>query len=152
MISSRWTVFYKFVLPLVWIGIGGMFVWSMQASAQPTEGLVALLFFLPFGAAVAWFYYVLIWVLADRVTENGDHLLVRRGSVELRIPYSEILNVGYARTSQVPRLGLRLRKAGALGDEILFIPLANLSWNPFARNPVVEALIQKIDSARRAAL
>ncbi len=149
MISSRWTVFYKFVLPLFWVGLVCIFAWSVLASEDPVNDPVALLFFVPFLAVFSWLYYKLIWVLADSVAENADHLLVRRRSTELRIPYADFLNVGYASSSQPPRLSLRLRKAGALGDEILFIPVQTLRWNLVARNPIVESLIQRIDSARR---
>ena len=43
---------------------------------------------------------------------------------------------------------LRLRRCGQLGDEIAFLPSTRLHWNPFARDPLVEDLIRRVDEHR----
>ena len=150
-ISSHWTVVYKWIFPLFALGFAGFFLYAALTDPESSELMLVLLVSLPLCAAWAWFYYKLIWVLADRVEIDGEQLVVRRRSTELRIPFSGMLNVGYAASTQPPRLSLRLRKAGVLGDEIQFVVRAAIRWDPFARNPVVEELIQKIDAARRSA-
>ena len=102
--------------------------------------------------SVAAFGYVLfrklVWDLADRVEDAGDALLVHRNGRELRLPLRDVLNVSMSQFTNPPRLSLRLRQAGPLGDEIVFIP-ARRSLNPFKRNPVAEELIRRVDEARR---
>lgn len=151
VISSRWNFAMKYVLPLFWIGFMVLFFATWLGEPDATSEPVVLLLPLPFIAVGVWFFYKLIWPLADRVEAGGEFLLVRRGSTEQRITYSEILNAGYAAGSQPARLSLRLRKAGPLGDEVLFIPVMGWRWSPMTRNPVVESLIYKVDAAKRAA-
>ncbi|MGH8123455.1 MAG: hypothetical protein ACREPT_11870, partial [Rudaea sp.] len=48
-----------------------------------------------------------------------------------------------------PRLTLRLRKPGPLGDEVAFIPKSSgFRLNPFRRNEIAESLIRRVDQAR----
>jgi hypothetical protein len=150
VISSRWNFVMKKVVPVGWLaGVAvafGALLFDPQAPSDP----VFLLSLLPICLVGAWFLRKINWALADRVADNGDHLLVRRGATELRVPFAEILNIGFAAGMQPARLSVRLRKSGALGDEIFFIPTQTWRWNPLARNPVLEALILKVDAARRA--
>lgn len=86
--------------------------------------------------------------LADEVKDAGEFLLVRKGSVEQRIAMDEIINVSMSYMVNPPRLSLRLRKPGKLGDEVTFIPQNKFSFNPFARNLIAEDLIARVDRAR----
>ena len=45
-------------------------------------------------------------------------------------------------------MSLRLRRPGKLGDEIVFIPKSTFQLNPFARNPVAEKLMARVDQLR----
>ncbi len=79
-------------------------------------------------------------------------LLVRRGSIEQRVfTASNVLNISMSQLTNPPRLTLRLRKPGPLGDEIVFIPKAPaFRLNPFKRNEVAESLIRRVGEARNA--
>jgi hypothetical protein len=92
----------------------------------------------------------LVWDLADEVRDGGSFLLVRKGSVERRVPLANVMNVSMSQFSNPRRLSLRLRTPCEFGDEIVFIPrLPLFRWNPFARNAVAEDLIRRVDAVRQ---
>ncbi len=100
-------------------------------------------------AAFGFFLFrKLLWDLADEVRDGGNYLLVRRGSVEDRIALASVMNVDSSQFTNPRRITLRLRSASKLGDQIVFIPKTSFQLNPFARNPVAEALILRIDRLR----
>jgi hypothetical protein len=153
VISSKRTFFMKRLFPVLWFGILGISMASALIStsfakatiAQIVPFLVMPLVMTVFGA---FLFRMLIWDLADEVSDGGDYLLVRKSGIEERVSLSEIINVGMSRATNPPRLSLRLRKPGKFGDEIVFIPVRNFTLNPFARNPVAEDLIRRVDLAR----
>jgi hypothetical protein len=101
-------------------------------------------------AAFGYFLYrKLIWDLADEVRDGGSFLLVYKGSVEVRVPLANVMNVSMNQFSNPKRLTLRLRTPCALGDEIVFMPKLLSAFNPFARNPIAEDLMRRVDNARR---
>jgi len=90
----------------------------------------------------------LVWDLADEVYDCGDHLLIRKGGAEEKIPLSAIINVSASIALNPPRIALRLATPGKFGDEASFSPVRPFTLNPFARNPVAEDLILRVDRAR----
>lgn len=92
----------------------------------------------------------LIWDLVDEVHDGGDYLLIRKGSEEERVPLKNIINVSASTNTNPPRITLRLLKPGKFGPEITFSPQLKFSLNPFAKNPIVDELIVRVDAARRA--
>ena len=149
LLSSSTTFLMKRAFPMVWFGFLLLFL-VMGTVPALKEGQYA---FVLAPLLMAAFGYVLfrklVWDLADRVEDAGDALLVHRNGRELRLPLRDVLNVSMSQFTNPPRLSLRLRQAGPLGDEIVFIP-ARRSLNPFKRNPVAEELIRRVDEARRA--
>jgi hypothetical protein len=85
--------------------------------------------------------------LADSVFDDGDSLVVRFGSVEERIPFSQIINVSYTYMANPSRVTLTLRTPGSFGKEISFSPPQR--FLPFAKSPIVADLIERVDAARR---
>ena len=153
---SRPTFFLKRVFPALWlggVGVGAVVAATAFFSGKDTGGhplpimvLVVPLLMLVFGFTL---FRKLIWDLADEVEDFGDYLRVRRGSVEERVNLVDVMNVSMNQFSNPRRLSLRLRKPGAFGDEIVFIPQTQgLRLNPFARNPIAERLIQRVDRLR----
>ena len=90
----------------------------------------------------------LIWDIADDVRDGGSFLLVRKGSVEERVSLDNVMNVSMSQFTNPRRVSLRLRKPGMFGDEIVFIPKSTFQLNPFARNPVAEKLMARVDQLR----
>ena len=147
-ISSKQTFFIKKIFPAIWIGVV-LFacISAILAGALRTSPvfLVGPIFMLVIGFVV---FRKFLWDLADEVRDGGDFLVVRRGSIEERVQLSDIMNIGMSQFTNPPRLSLRLRKPGKFGDEIVFSPPRASMWNPFARNPIAEDLMQRVDRAR----
>jgi len=156
---SRPTFFLKRVFPALWlggVGVGAVVAATAFFSGKDAGGhpLPIMVLVVPLLMLVLGFtlFRKLIWDLADEVEDHGDWLRVRRGSVEERVNLVDVMNVSMNQFSNPRRLSLRLRKPGAFGDEIVFIPQTQgLRPNPFARNPIAERLIQRVDRLRSGA-
>jgi hypothetical protein len=109
-----------------------------------------MFFLMPFVMAAFGFFIMknLVWDLMDEVYDCGDSLLVKNRGVEIRVPISSIINVSFATNSNPQRITLKLAKPGNFGQEIAFSPPATFALNPFAKNPVAEDLIFRVDKAR----
>lgn len=149
LISSRQTWFLKKMFPVLYFGILAGAGFAVLADRHPKPG----------GRAVAWIvlpavallgvvlYRWLIVPLADEVWDAGSELIVKKGGSEARVPLAQIANVSYERFTNPPLVTLRLREPSALGDSIVFAP--PVRFFRFARNPLVEDLIVRVDAARR---
>ena len=93
----------------------------------------------------------MVWDLMDEVHDGGDFLLVRKGSDEERVPLANIMNIDAWINMNPPRVTLRLVKPGRFGSEVTFSPPWRFSFNPFAKHPLVEDLILRVDKAKRTA-
>lgn len=152
LISSRMTFVTKRLFPTIWLGgvsmglVAGIFSLASRPAANSLPFLLIPVVMLVFGY---FLFRKLVWDLADQVQDGGTYLLVRRGPIEQRVPLSDILNVSMSQFTNPRRLTLRLRKPCEFGDEIAFIPKSAV-WqlNPFARNPVAEDLLRRVDNAR----
>lgn len=147
-ISSRWLFFPKKVFPVLWFGFLSFFVAQALAfNAGPPK-----LFFVFVPCVMAVFGYLmlkhLVWDLADEVFDCGDHLLLRKGTVEERVSLADVTNISASILLNPPRVTLRLDRPTKLGSEIAFSPAAPVSLNPFRRNAIAEDLIKRVDQAR----
>lgn len=93
----------------------------------------------------------IIWDLVDEVFDHGDHLVVRVRGAEARIELADVMNVTYTPMNP-PRITLRLRQPGRFGSDVSFTPIPSRIrtriFAPFARNPIAEDLIVRVDRAR----
>jgi hypothetical protein len=149
-ISSDWTFFYKRIFPIIWIGILGIVLFAMLfvvPHPDPFSFIPAI--FVPLLMMVIGFvlFKKLLFDLADEVFEDGDALVVKNGSREERIAFTDIKNVGYAQFMNPPRVTLSLRRPSVFGDQVAFCAPVRI-FN-FASNPVIDDLIDRIDAARR---
>lgn len=149
-ISSGQTMFIKRVFPAFWLGLLLVFALGVVAGGARVElPLFALL--LASAAVIGLIVFrKLVWDLADDVLDGGDHLLVRRGDIAERVALANVLNVSINQLSNPPRVSLRLFKPGRLGDTVVFIPRSAFRFNPFARNPVAESLLARVEQLRHA--
>ena len=76
-------------------------------------------------------------------------MLFRSRDVEERVLLSNVMNVSVTPHMNPPRITLRLVEPCRLGSEIAFSPATPFTWSPFAKNPVAEDLIVRVDKARR---
>jgi len=148
-ISSRRTFFSKRVFPVLWFGILGIVAAAMLLGGVVGKGagfvavpliLMALLGYVLFRK--------LLWDLADEVYDCGDALLVRNKGAEDLIPLANVMNVSASTLINPPRVELRLIAPSKFGREIVFSPAVGFRWNPFAKIPIVEDLIVRVDRAR----
>jgi hypothetical protein len=149
-ISSGSTTFHKKVFPLLWVGFLAVFVITSLAQGDIQAGRWPFVV-MPVGMTVVGYFVMkkLVWDLMDEVHDGGDFLLIRKGADEERVPLSNIMNVSASTNMNPPRVTLRLVKPGKFGSEVSFSPPRRFSFNPFAKHPVVEDLIVRVDKARR---
>ena len=83
----------------------------------------------------------------ERNPDVGDALMIRNGGRQERVALSDISNVSYASFVNPPRVTLSLRTPGAFGSRVTFC--APIRLVPFSTSPVIDALIERIDAARR---
>ena len=147
-ISSRQTFFLKKVFPVLWYGILCIAVGIALANGafgKDPEFIVA-----PALMAVLGYFIMkkMIWGLMDEVYDCGDSLLVRNRGEQESVPLVNIMNLSASTATNPPRITLRLVKPGKFGNEIAFTPATPFTFNPFAKNPVAEDLMARVDAAR----
>jgi hypothetical protein len=149
-ISGRSTFFYKRIFPLLFAGFFVVIVGvAMLGSRRPPSPLI----FMPPLLALSLGYLLmrkLVWDLADEVWDGGDHLIVKKGDRQESVALANIMNVSASTLVNPPRITLRLVTPGRFGQEISFSPPRNSLFNPFARNPVADDLIERAHRARVA--
>lgn len=147
-ISSKATFFQKRVFPVLLFGLLA-FVLVSVAEAAAAHGVPVIVGIAVVLVVLVYVFFLtkrLMFDLADEVWDAGDSLEVRRGAVEVRIPFGQIRNVSYTVMTNPNRVTLNLREAGPLGDEVSFS--APTSWVPFRKSPVILDLIDRIEQAR----
>jgi hypothetical protein len=148
-ISSKWTFFHKRIFPFAFFGFIAFFF--ADSWDHPDHEPDFMFYIVPVVMAVFMFGIMkkFVWDLADEVYDSGDSLLVRRRGEEERINLSNIINVNVSSSANQPRITLRLDKPGRLGREVAFSPASGgFTLNPFAKNPIGEDLIARVDRAR----
>jgi hypothetical protein len=149
-ISSRGTFWYKRIFPIVWFGVLALFIVIDVFTSTFSYGTQEVPFIIV-PAVMAVIGYVimkkLIFDLADQVWDDGAALVVRDKGREDRIALSNIMNVSYSPLTNPPRVTLTLRQPSNFGAEISFI--APVRFIPFAKSPLIEDLIRRVDAARR---
>lgn len=91
----------------------------------------------------------LYWDLMDEVCDCGSYLLVRKGAINEKIFFSDVINVRpSAFFSNPPRITLELKKASQLGSEIAFYPLGTSVYESVNKSDIFKNLVQQVASAR----
>jgi hypothetical protein len=153
-ISSKRTIFYKRVFPVLWFGFLAFFVLAGLLANRRTHVEAVPMFLVPLVMTVIGYvlFRRLLFDLVDEVWDDGDALVVKNAGVEERVPLKSIINIGYSLLTNPERVTLALRDAGPFGKEITFMPLSRaFSFRWFSRNPIVDELIERVDQARRRA-
>lgn len=147
-ISSKYLFFFKRGFPLFWFGFLAIFV-GLGLMERAYEKDVMFLV-VPCVMAVFGYFLMkkLVWDLVDEVYDCGDSLLIKNHGEQDRVLLSNIMNVSASTNMNPPRVTLRLVNPGRFGPEISFSPVAPFAFNPFAKNPVAEDLIVRVDRAR----
>ena len=150
-ISSKRTVFYKRVFPVLWFGFLAFFVLVSSLAPRRNHAPPIPMLIVPVVMSVVGYllFRRLIFDLVDEVWDDGDALIVKNAGVEERVPLKSIINIGYSLLTNPERVTLTLRDAGPLGKEITFMPLSRaFSFRWLSRNPIIDELIERVDQAR----
>lgn len=148
-ISSRFTFINKWLFPIFWFGF--LFFFVIQSLLHEPISADLLFIAVPVLMAVVgvFFFKALVWDLADAVYDQGTHLLVRRGGVEDRILFENIMNVSSTPFMNPPRITMRLVKPSVFGTNVSFSPKSSpLRFALLQSNPVAEKLIERAYAAR----
>jgi hypothetical protein len=145
-LSSAWTFFTKFVLPVIWIaafGSAALSLWLGILSGRNSNPPPAELRFVFLGMWIVGSGLIL-WMSAGlkrvRVDERG--LLVSNYLREISIPFSAILDVRQNRWVNSRPVTIYLREATEFGDRITFMPKRRISFEFWRVDPVVDELKQ----------
>src|SRR5579863_3442526 len=113
-ISSKRTLFYKQVFPVLWFGFLAIFVLAALLPNRRTQVEVIPMLIVPVVMALIGFmlFRRMLFDLVDEVWDDGDTLVVRNAGVEQRVSLSNIINIGYSLLTNPERVTLTLRDAG----------------------------------------
>ncbi len=147
ILSSKKTFLFKKIFPVFWFGF--LFVF-LAVGFYDSKNVDLAFMIMPFVMMIFGFFLFkkVIWGLADEVRDCGEHLIVIRNGVEERIMLADIFNVSMSQFTNPPRISMRLRIPGKLGDEVEFMPVQEFRLNLFARNEIAEDLMKRTDLAR----
>jgi hypothetical protein len=150
-ISSRNTLFYKRLFPILWVGLFAVFAAIAVASTRRGPSPPPVVFLVPVLVFGIGYFLMrrLVLDLADEVYDEGDVLRVRFGGDEERIPLANIINISYAGMTNPQRITLTLRTPGRFGREVTFSPPQTFLGPLLRRNALVDGLIERVDAARR---
>lgn len=155
-LSSSMTFFYKWVFPVMWLGIVGFGVVTGLFSEHAGQHLSAdpMVVVIPIFMFVFGFFLFrrLLGGLVDEVTLDGDTLIVKKGDEQLRISLAEVINVNSINMVNPRRISLRMRNNTRLGRDIDFIPAGRRSLRFLGMSrldPIAEELIDRVDALRR---
>jgi hypothetical protein len=150
LMSSKMTFFYKRVFPIIWFGFLAVFflIGLVKGfAADPISNLP----FLIVPVAMAIFGYQIMkrmtFNLVDEVFDLSDALLVRSSGREERIALADIKNVNFFPYMSPPQVTLSLRRPSVFGDTIVFCAPTRIM--PLSPSPMIEKLIDRIDTARQ---
>jgi hypothetical protein len=151
VISFKNTVLFK---RGIWLSAAALIAFVFAPSAldgslrqNPTSGLFA-------AAVLGAFFVYLLWKtqfhrLADEVLDCEDHLKVRRGRVEVTIPFSKVAAADVSTGGGIHRITVRLREPSLLGGKIEFLPQASL-WSDISRvKRFASGLTERANQAHR---
>jgi hypothetical protein len=149
-ISSQWTFYYKRLFPAIFfvgVATGLATILAVPTRSNPPPRLF-LLIFLVFAVFMYFLFRRLLIDLADEVLDGGASLLVKKGGIEERVAFSNLMNVSHTHFMNPQRVTLTLRVPGKFGKEISFIPPVRVFAFTFQKHPLVDELIDRIDRAR----
>lgn len=149
LLSSRWTFFYKYVFPTVWIagfGFGTLALWAGlmddPEAATPEMRWVFLVTWIAGTVFILWFTRRL-----KRVSVEGPELVVSSDGEEVRIPLTAVAEVRETRFWSPKMIEIRLDRPVAYPDQIVFAAPMAFQW-PFTDHPVVKELNLRIQQAK----
>jgi hypothetical protein len=156
-LSSRWTPFYKFVLPV--LATGGMCYGAWRAFVHPEQlhlsngmrpdqaWMIVLALAFVVGGMIWWTVGPL-----KRVELEGDELLVSNYLAEIRVSLSAVEAISGASVTNPKRYTLTFEEPTEFGRRISFMPPMVWSLNPWAEAEEIGELRNAWAEARHTAI
>lgn len=148
-LSSLQTFPFKFIFPVLWIGLWGvgtltMFLAPQDRADVPPREVFLLIWFV--GTAV------ILWssVRLKRVSVDENFLYVSNYLKEVSIPLSDIYDVTENVWVNIHPVTIHLKSPSAFGGKITFMPQAKFTF--FSSHPVVKELKEMARSKQAAGL
>lgn len=146
-ISSSLTIWYKFILPGIFLVLLAMNVVDVVRGQFyfPREAPIPLIILI----AIAWVVFI-VWAIVKlkKVSIDRDFLYVSDYFRETRIPLGDIYDVTEFRWLNVHPVTIHLKKPSEFGDKIVFAPPYR-HFGFFTSHPVVDELKQMSRSKGR---
>jgi hypothetical protein len=145
-LSSPWTRFWKAFPAAMWLFVltGAVFFYVVRDADEFGAFAVFLVLMTPFMLIMFFRYRGLL----DHVQIEGDMLVLRRRSEELRLPLADVMSVNPGPVNVPMIVKLRLRHAGPFGDEVRFATRMDGEKWTSTRLLVVESLLVAVDAAK----
>lgn len=152
-LSSRWTPFYKFVLPV--LCVGGMGVGAWRAYVHPEElkmppGTSPELGWLMMLALMLLVFVVIWWTVRSlvRLELADDELVISNYFTEIRVPLTSVADISGPSITNPKRYTLTFDESIEFGRTVSF--LAPMQWTllPFSEPEEVSALRRAWETAR----
>jgi hypothetical protein len=147
-LSSKWTWFYKFALPTLWIGLFAystliMFIASDSWGARDSRELGWV--FLGLTVLGTLFLY---WscIRLKRVRLRGDVLVISNFETEIEVPLRDVDRVSGSLLVNPELVWLRFRRPTEFGTKVVFMPPIRF-FHGFTRHPLVEELQEMLNAA-----
>lgn len=146
-LSSAWTFFYKFLLPVV---LTGAFAVAMRAvleksgaysadssNAFPAPAIVLVVAAVAALASYSWFCARLKRV---RLSDDGETLLISNFFDEWRVPIGLVSEVTQNRLIKLRPITIHLRIDPGCGTQVTFMPPVRINFRFWRDDPEVEEL------------
>lgn len=145
LLSSRWTPFYKFVMPALMVGGMGVGAWMTYAHPDTVHGVegfsrdyawVLLAIAAVFAGGITW------WVGARmvRVELDGDELIISNYRAEARVPLSNIESISERSVTNPKRYTITFVETTEFGRSVVLLPPMDWSLMGFGEAAAVSAL------------
>jgi hypothetical protein len=147
-ITSKGTIFYKRVFPVMWLGGLAAAAVLMLGSGKLKESDSVMPFLVAVVLLATMGYLIMktqLWILIDEVHDEGASLLFRNADTAVRVNLADIESVSYKTIGVVvPRVTIRVKHETELGSKLRFMPTVRAI--PFMKVAAINELVDRIRS------
>jgi hypothetical protein len=146
-LSSRFTFFYKFVFPTVWLAgfLSGTIV--LWLDSRPDAHAMAI----PFTVAtiIGAIVFLKFCVPLKRVIAGDDGLSIDNFLRKIHVPYSQITDVEQSKWINTSITTVSLATDTPFGQKVAFMPYARFTLAVWRDHPAVTLLRERVVVAKR---